>query len=148
MVHSNHELTFNVLTQSRVLTTTQCHIYTISPQTWLEMDIFCAYHYIPIAHEEVHQTAVMKLFGLFEFLVMCFGLCNVTQTFQQLINNILRELDFVFTYIDSVLIASRDEAAHEKHVRTIHECFQKYSIAINFTKCIFMTITLSGSRYR
>jgi len=74
---------------------------------------------------------------------MCFGLRNAAQTFQRLINDILRGLDFVFAYIDDVLITSRDEAEHEKHVCIVLERFQKYGIAIYPAKCVFATDTIS-----
>lgn len=70
---------------------------------------------------------------------MYFGLRNAAQTFQRVINDILRDLDFVFAYIDDVLIASSDEAEHEKHVRQVLERFQRNSIAINPAKCVFAT---------
>ncbi len=50
------------------------------------------------------KTAITTPFGLFEFLKMPFGLRNAGQTFQRFIDSIFRDLDFVFVYIDEVLV--------------------------------------------
>ena len=53
---------------------------------------------------------------------MPFGLHNATQTFQRLINEVLRGLPFAFAYIDDVLIASRVIKEHQKpHVTSFRE---------------------------
>jgi hypothetical protein len=45
-------------------------------------------------------------FGLFEWLVMPFGLANAPSTFQQYINYTLQEFldDFISVYIDNILV--------------------------------------------
>ena len=62
------------------------------------------------------KTAVITLFGLFEYNVMSFGLKNATQTFQRFIDVVLRDLDFAFCYIDDVLIVSSNESEHHNHL--------------------------------
>ncbi|XP_018396122.1 PREDICTED: uncharacterized protein K02A2.6-like [Cyphomyrmex costatus] len=62
-------------------------------------------------------------------------------------------LDFCFTYIDDILIASQDEIQHKKHFEILFNRLQQYSVAINSNKCVFdqkkvnflgHTITVTG----
>nr|VZI27515.1 unnamed protein product [Spirometra erinaceieuropaei] len=63
---------------------------------------------------------------------MPFGLRNATQTFQRFIDQVLRGLDFVYAYIDDLLVASSDAAEHEIHLRQL----DSYGVIINAAKCI------------
>ncbi|XP_069796568.1 uncharacterized protein [Narcine bancroftii] len=64
------------------------------------------------------KMAIITPFGLFEFLRMPFGLKNAAQTFQCLMDAVVKYLDFVFIYLDDILIASRKCDEHEAHLRT------------------------------
>ncbi|CAE1239818.1 unnamed protein product [Acanthosepion pharaonis] len=72
-----------------------------------KLDFRKAFHQIPVA-KDIHKTAVTTPFGLFEFTRMPFGLRNAAQSFQRLIDEVLRGLHFTFAYIDDVLISSRN----------------------------------------
>lgn len=50
---------------------------------------------------------------------MPFGLCGAAQTQQRLMDEIFRDLPFVFVYIDDILIASRDTDEHRRHVQEV-----------------------------
>lgn len=79
----------------------------------------------------------MTPFGLYEFLSMTFGLCNAAQTFQRLIHEVLRGLDFVFLYIDDLCIASSSIEEHRQHLRIIFKRLRDNNLAINLAKCEF-----------
>lgn len=82
------------------------------------IDLRKAFHHIPVAEKKTPKTAVITPFGWFEFTRMPFGLRNAAQTFQRLINEVMNGLDFVFAYIDDLLIASFSPKKHEHHLIT------------------------------
>ncbi|BHF62998.1 hypothetical protein SprV_0200598700 [Sparganum proliferum] len=68
---------------------------------------------------------------------MPFGLRNSVQTFQRFINEALRDLPFVFVYVDDVLVASSSEQEHLQHLRLIFERLSQFGVFINVSKCVF-----------
>jgi len=68
---------------------------------------------------------------------MSFGLHNTAQTFERFIDEVLRDLDFCYAYIDDILIASKSEEEHLKHLRILFNRLQEYGVVINPLKCTF-----------
>ena len=79
---------------------------------------------------------------------MSFGLRNAAQTFQRFIDDILKDLDFCFAYIDDILIYSKSPEEHEQHLRTVFAPLQNYGILLNISKCVFHVSEISFLGYK
>ena len=90
-----------------------------------------------MVEDDIHKTAIITPFGMFEFLKMPFGLRNAAQTFQRLMDEVSSGLPFTFVYLDDVLIASTDLRTHLQHLRMVLERFQEHGLIINPSKCEF-----------
>ncbi len=104
-----------------------------------KIDLQSGYHQVRIAAEDVEKTAFRTRYGLFQFLVLPFGLTNAPATFQHLMNSVLRPyLDkFVLVYLDDILIYSKNEAEHLRHIQTVLAVLRQHKLFARLSKCAF-----------
>jgi hypothetical protein len=75
-------------------------------QVLSKIDLRFGYHQIKIRAEDISKTTVSTRYGLYEYLVMLFGLTNAPAHFLYLMNSVfMLELDkFVLVCIDDILV--------------------------------------------
>jgi hypothetical protein len=101
-----------------------------------KLDLKKGYYQVKVANGNICKTVVIAPFGLWEFLRMLSGLRNAGQTFQWLMDQVLAGLDYVFVYLDAILIASPDERTHQQHLRLVLEWLQEAGLVLIAEKCL------------
>lgn len=104
-----------------------------------KFDVITAFNELLVAPEDRHKTAFLCRLGLFEYVVMPFGLTGAPGTWQRFINEILRPyLDvFVTAYLDDILVYSESEMEHVEHVSKVLEALQANHVYLDISKCEF-----------
>jgi hypothetical protein len=92
-----------------------------------------------VKEQDVPKTAFRTRYGHYEFLVMPFGLTNAPAVFMDLMNRVFHEyLDkFVIVFIDDILVYSKSEKEHERHLRIVLETLRQQKLYAKFSKCEF-----------
>nr|GEV78248.1 hypothetical protein [Tanacetum cinerariifolium] len=95
--------------------------------TYSKIDMQSGYHQLRIKKEDIPITTFRTRYGHFEFQVMLFGLTNVPAVFMDLMNRVCKPyLDkFVIMFIDDILVYSKDEEEHGKHLKISLELLKK-----------------------
>jgi hypothetical protein len=110
-----------------------------------KFDLRSGYWQLRIFGPHVHKTAFRTRYGHYEFLVMPFGLTNAPATFMHLMQSIFRPYldDFVIVFLDDILVYSKSEADHTKHLRLVLDVLRKHQLYAKLSKCEFFQSKIS-----
>jgi hypothetical protein len=113
------------------------------------IDLRSGYHQLRIRESNIPKIAFHTWYGLYEYTVMSFGLTNARAYFMYLMNKVFMEyLDkFVVVFIDDILIFSKTEEEHEKHLRLVLEKLRSNQLYAKFSKCEFWLTEVAFLRH-
>ncbi|PRP74178.1 retrotransposon nucleocapsid protein, partial [Planoprotostelium fungivorum] len=103
------------------------------------LDLKNAYRLVRIKKGDEWKTAFRTRYGLFEYLVMPFGLSNCPGNFQAKVNSTFSDMIDVFVqiYLDDFLIYSQSREEHVQHVRPVLKRVIDHKLSVNLKKCEF-----------
>ena len=112
---------------------------TVSHQLLRFMDAFLGYNQIKMDEVDQEKTSFITSQGLFCYKVMSFGLKNVGETYQKLVNHIFcpqigRNVE---VYVDDMLVKSLDEDKHLDDLRETFDTLRQHQMKLNPSKCAF-----------
>ena len=112
---------------------------SIGPANFITtLDLAKGYWQIPMAKDSHEVTAFNTPYGLFEFVVMPFGLHTAPATFQRLMNELLRGCQrFAGAYLDDIVIFSCSWEEHLHHLSEVFTVLQNAGLTIKPSKCQF-----------
>ena len=110
------------------------------------LDLASGYWQVAMHPKDIEKTAFITSHGLYEFLVMPFGLNNAPGTFQRLMNWVLRDFlgIFVAVYLDDVIIYTKGSfELHIDHLQQVFQTLREVNLKIKVKKCHFCQPSLN-----
>ena len=105
------------------------------------LNLRSGYYHIELGKDSQAKMAFVIPFGKYEFNMVPFGLAQAPVYFQALINKVLRGLHkFAVTYLDDIIIFSKNEEEHLEHLRIIFQRLKEASLKLKRSRsnCDFM----------
>ena len=100
------------------------------------IDLASGYHQLRLPESDVPKTAFCTPSGLYEFLVLPFGLTNAPAIFQHKMDEIFRtHADHISVYMDDLLVFSKNHHDHIQHLRSVLSLLRKHRLYAKPKKC-------------
>jgi len=101
-----------------------------------------------MAAEDIKKTALITKTGLYEWMVMPFGLKNATSTFTRTMSEVFKDLGskFLKVFVDDLNVYSESWGEHLQHLNVVLSKLREVNLKLNPNKCCFAakSITFLG----
>ena len=132
--HSNSK---GVLTLVPLPKIDELYATLLGSSVYSSLDCTSGYHHIALSEDARKKSAFVTPFGKFEYVKTPFGLAQAPAYFQALVNEVLKGFDFCFAYLDDILIFSKDEITHLKHLQSVFQRLRQAGLKLKMKKCNF-----------
>ena len=103
------------------------------------LDLRAGYHHIPLDKPSILKTAFNSPFGKYECIKVPFGLAQAPAYFQELMTGILKDFNFMITYLDDIIIFSKTPQEHLSHIRKVFKKLRSAKLSMKMSKCNFLS---------
>ena len=110
-----------------------------------KLDLANGYHQLLMDPAHVHKTAMnCGRYGLWEWVVMGFGLTAAPAKFQTLLNHVITPdmAAYCVVYLDDILVFSRSEGEHKQHLAQVFHRLKQFQLYAKESKCEFFCTKL------
>ena len=98
----------------------ECIDHMREATAFTKMDLWSGFHQIMVFPEHKERTAFQTRWGMFQYCVMPFGLCNAPATLQRTMNALLQEFHALCEVnVDDIVVFSKTLAEHAKHLALV-----------------------------
>ena len=110
-----------------------------TPNYFTSIDLSSGFFQMGISEESTRHTAFNTCYGTFKFLRLPMGLSTAPNSFQLLMDKVLKGLTFrsCLCYLDDVLIVSADFQTHMSDIQEVFDRFRSAGLKLNPKKCYF-----------
>ena len=111
-----------------------------SKRVFTKMDLRWGYNNVHIKEEDEWKAAFTTHVGLFEPVVMFFGMTNSPATFQVIMNEILRDMineGKVVAFVDNILVGTETEEGHNEVVEEVLKQLEENDLYVKLEKCMW-----------
>ncbi|KAG0441899.1 Transposon Ty3-G Gag-Pol polyprotein [Dictyocoela muelleri] len=111
-----------------------CLLTLKGSKVFSQIDLNSGYYQISLDRNSIKYTAFSLGDSHYEFLRMPFGLTNAPMTFRKCMNDLFNGINYVKTYLDDILIHSKNDEEHLRHLENILDILNRNKISVNFEK--------------
>ena len=102
------------------------------------LDLRSGYYHIGLSDSVKPKSAfVLSSLSKYQFNKVSFSLAQAPAYFQKLINDVLKGCNFTMGYLDDIIIYSRSEKEHFKHLEEIFSRLKAAGLKLKLEKCCF-----------
>jgi hypothetical protein len=102
-----------------------------------KMDLRSGFWQIKMNEDDIEKTAFTSPLGLYEFVVMPFGLKNAPASFQRAMDTVLGSSKCCAAYIDDILVWGNTKEEHLENLSEVLKRLEAYNVKLKKEKCVF-----------